>query len=799
MITRCEVRRRWPSLASLAVLVAVVSGVLLTALTGAHRTSSTVDRFRDWARASDVVYQSSDPELATAMVAALEDDPDVEVAGVRTLVNAFLTDGSGTDIAVVTDPEGTLGTALDRPRLVAGRTPGPNAPDEVLLNELAARVTGLGVGDTFAAQTWSEQDLDDMFNQPDFPGFNGPELELRVVGIGRTPEELPGDARRGGLFAMGSPSFLSAHPGVGAWPPAIVVRLRDGADPDDVTEALGRELVDRGSITGDEVAFLAPTTAAEVYLDTAQRTVDSLTLGLLVFAAGASAAGALAVGPAVTRQIAGSSVSARSLEALGLPRTNTAVALTLPIVGAGTLGVLVGGALSVTASPLLPIGLARRAEVDPGVWVAPAILVGAGACLALGLAAWAFLVARRPVRSAPGSGSPAGRRVSVATRAVARSGASPAIVTGVHLASDRGRGTGAVPVRSAFVGVTLGVAGVLGAGVVVASLDGLTSDPSNWGWNWSTLPDYFGDGDISELEARLLTDDRVEAVADSVAGSVLVNGDGMTAYSMTPLKGSITFTRLDGRLPSGPSEVALGQQSLDDLGVSIGDTVEARAADGTPRELVVVGTVVLPPTDEYRLGVGSVFTPEGHTALEQGDPLSTLALRYPAGVDVEELERDLAADYGFTFSLFAQAHAPGSIRYLSEDRDIAVALGVFFAVIGAVGLLHALSVSTRRRRGDLAVLRSLWFRRAHVRWAIATEALALAAAGVVVGVPLGLIVGRVIWRALVDDLGVVSEPATPWVLLGATIGASVVVALLTSAWPASSSVRVRPAAQLRVE
>ena len=55
----------------------------------------------------------------------------------------------------------------------------------MLLNELTARVTGFGVGDTVIAQSWSEQDLEALFvPDADFPGFNGPELKLHVVGVG---------------------------------------------------------------------------------------------------------------------------------------------------------------------------------------------------------------------------------------------------------------------------------------------------------------------------------------------------------------------------------------------------------------------------------------------------------------------------------------------------------------------------------------------------------------------------------------------------------------------------------------
>ena len=228
LIARVELRRGWPSLLGVAVIVALVSGAVLAALVGARRTSTTVDRFRDWAAASDVTYQAADEDRAEAVLAAVRDLPEIETATSRRLVNGFPLDQSVPDIAVLSDPDGVYGKEVDRPRLLAGRLPDPDSPDEILLNEQAAHLTGLGPGDQIRVRTWRADDLEALFGGADFPGFNGPELDLRIVGVGRTPEELPGDVRRGSLYALGSPAFMAAHPGVGSWPPAVVVRLRGG-------------------------------------------------------------------------------------------------------------------------------------------------------------------------------------------------------------------------------------------------------------------------------------------------------------------------------------------------------------------------------------------------------------------------------------------------------------------------------------------------------------------------------------------------------------------------------------------
>ena len=75
-----------------------------------------------------------------------------------------------------------------------------------------------------------------------------------------------------------------------------------------------------------------------------------------------------------------------------------------------------------------------------------------------------------------------------------------------------------------------------------------------------------------------------------------------------------------------------------------------------------------------------------------------------------------------------------------------LALGAFLALlaIGAVG--HALSIAVRRRRHELAVLRALGLTRRQSRLVIATQASLLAVIGLAFGIPLGVALGRTLWR-----------------------------------------------------
>jgi len=71
--------------------------------------------------------------------------------------------------------------------------------------------------------------------------------------------------------------------------------------------------------------------------------------------------------------------------------------------------------------------------------------------------------------------------------------------------------------------------------------------------------------------------------------------------------------------------------------------------------------------------------------------------------------------------------------------------------------------------------------------------------GLLVGVPLGIVVGRALWGRFADTLDVVSQPHTPFAaLLGIAI-AAFVVANVVAAIPARAARRVAPSRALQSE
>jgi ABC-type antimicrobial peptide transport system permease subunit len=174
-----------------------------------------------------------------------------------------------------------------------------------------------------------------------------------------------------------------------------------------------------------------------------------------------------------------------------------------------------------------------------------------------------------------------------------------------------------------------------------------------------------------------------------------------------------------------------------------------------------------------------------------------LLVRWRDGIDVPAAQRRISK---LDPDLFSQpAILPTAVADLSRIDDLPLALGAFFALLACATVAHALVTTVRRRRHDLAVLRAMGFTRRQTRSAIAWQSTLLAIVGLVVGVPVGIAVGRITWRWLADDFPIVYVPP---VALLAVVGVgliSIAVANALAAGPAHAATRIRPAEALRVE
>ena len=133
----------------------------------------------------------------------------------------------------------------------------------------------------------------------------------------------------------------------------------------------------------------------------------------------------------------------------------------------------------------------------------------------------------------------------------------------------------------------------------------------------------------------------------------------------------------------------------------------------------------------------------------------------------------------------------GRVQYLP------LLVGGLLAVLAIGTLVHLLVTSIRSRRSDLAILKVLGFVPRQLRRTIAWQANTIAALALVLGLPLGLIIGRWLWIAFTDQLGVETITATPWIAGVVLVLAVLIAVQLIAALPARSAARTNTSQAFR--
>jgi FtsX-like permease family len=121
-------------------------------------------------------------------------------------------------------------------------------------------------------------------------------------------------------------------------------------------------------------------------------------------------------------------------------------------------------------------------------------------------------------------------------------------------------------------------------------------------------------------------------------------------------------------------------------------------------------------------------------------------------------------------------------------------------VLGALSsLLLTLMSSVRRRRRDLALLKILGFTRRQLSATVAWQSTAAITAGTIVGVPVGIALGRRLWDLFARQISVVPEPTVPALTVVLIVIGALVIANLVALLPGRLAGRTPAAALLRAE
>jgi len=451
-------------------------------------------------------------------------------------------------------------------------------------------------------------------------------------------------------------------------------------------------------------------------------------------------------------------------------------------------------------SARFPIGVARRADPEVGVhadWLVLGLGTVAMVAFVLSVAALAALrvTGRRSIELAPRWG-----RSGISLAGVERRGLPPAAVNGLRMALEPGRGSRAVPVRSAFLAGSAGVLGLTAALLFASSLGHLAATPRLYGWNWDfRTADTTSNSPCGADDYGLTRTRGVAAVAEACYQNVQLDGRPVAGLAITSLRGAAIDPVLTaGRAPQGPREVALGSTTLHALGKRIGDTVHV---SGRRRMLTyeIVGRAVFPTLGQAQpLADGVAFTGAGFSPLFDQNIFSRYFVgRFDPDTDQAAVERRIAAIRNI--SAPRGPAPPIEVTRLQQIRWVPTLLATLLVGLALLAVGHALVTAVRRRRRELAVLRTLGFDRRQVRATIAWQATTLAAVALLLGIPIGLAAGNFVWRLVAQGLGVSTTTVIPRLGLLATIPAAIFLVNLVAFLPARAAARIRPAVALRSE
>jgi FtsX-like permease family len=785
---RVELRRRWRSLAVLALLIAVATGTVLTAVAGARRGATATQRLWDRTAPATAAVLPNDPAFDWSKVRAL---PEVESLTTFAIAALYVDELPGFSEALV-PADGSGMHDLERPVVLAGRLSDPGRADEVVITPRFPKTYGKRVGDTVTLHLMTPTQAED----PNFVAGGrpaGPQVRARIVGMVRSP--WYSDEVDSGGHLIASPALFGRYPAnfVGAHRTFgfinALARLRHGgADLPAFKDSLAR-VTGRGDIDVWNIP--------ELLRD--QQQGDRFEAAcLLAFGLAGLVAAVLLVGQALARCVAAGAADLRVLAALGMRRRQGIVAAVAAPVLAGVLGTALGVAAAVVGSRWLPIGKAALSEPAPGVAADPLVLgVGAGAALAavcLGAAGAAWLALAGTERAAS-------RRSAVAV-AAARAGLPVPVVVGTRFALEPGRGQTAVPVRSALLGAVVGVLGVLAASTFSAGVSDAAGTPSRFGQTFQ-LTAFLGESGHDwaapgPLVSALRGDRDVAGVGDARIAVAQAGNTSISMYTYAPVGGgALPVVLRSGRLPTGAGEVALAPASARSAHAPLGSTVDLRGARAVTA--TVVGIAFMPEGGHNTYSDGGWLAPAGYDRLFDGFKYHRALVALRPGADPNAVLGRLRSAGGGAALPVEVTPPPAQVTVIRDVRRLPAALGVFLGVlaVGAVG--HALATAVRRRRVEVAVLQALGMTRWQSRGVVGTQASVLAVAGLAFGVPLGLALGRALWRVVADltPLQYV-PPAAVWAL--ALVGPlALAAANLLATWPGRQAARLRIGDVLRAE
>ena len=814
LLARTLRRRHRRATVLLGVGIGIAAGIVMLGAVSARRSGDAVDRFVEVAsRGVDAMVWACPPRGGLDRDAQLfecftyapdeeielvESIPGVDVLGQLTApVVKIEGDGLSSFGApyIYLPTPGRGDPARLMPPLASGRL--PSGPDEAVMDEATLMATGLEVGDQLTLTPFTAEQqplLGDPALEPDAMPSTA-----RVVGTIREPATL--------IAATGAPTgddharlylaheWFDRYTGIdlARWGTQLMVAT------DMSIEELDASV--RDSLPDDYAAEIEPNDLRDpLVVRPARRAIELETGGTWLAVALFAIAACVFVGQSLARQMRREWDDAPTLRALSLTRTDAGVAGALRSLSIAAVAVVVAVGVAVAASPLTPIGIARRADPDLGLLVdLPVLLFGigfvvAGVAAVSALSAGSSLAPRRDRRP---------QRSSLLARLSRRVAERPAAWAGLTFAGD-GRPAGRTARRAAVTGIGAAAVVAVLAVMLPASLTNLVDHPEEYGAMHDAYVGGTGAddayGDNVERVGKL---PHVEAAAGVMETTVFTQGEKVELLSLVPIEGEqpITPKILDGREPIREHEVVLGRATMRDLDLEIGDRIDLKVRTEEIQadvQTTIVGTAVVHGETDTEPGRGGFVSYDALRAAvanpDDVSPPSSVIVRFEPG----HREEGLRAMRATMFEV-KEPRPQSDLRNLVRLSFVPGLLTGLVVVLAIAALAHALALATARHRVELGALRAIGFTRRQAEGSMLWMATALVGTALVVGLPLGFLLGRMLWRALMANLGLEPAVVTHWGVWIVVPVVALVVANLAALIPAHRAASMSPAEALRAD
>lgn len=791
---RAELRNQWRSLIATVLLIGLIGGVVIAAVAGARRTDTAFDRLLDDTDAWDVLINPNEGIATGIDLETVQSLAVVERAYAGYGMAVFLLDDDG-DADFDEVPLSVAGgsddarVAFGRPHVLEGRLLDNRVVEEVMVSESIAQARDVDVGDTLPVAVFRLAELE-AFEEAGGDGEPPLDhLDLTVTGIFVEPDELLTDD----LFSSDSLILSRAFADERSDDRFFVGYLAQLADGPDAFGDLQAQLAAASPDGLIEIRQMA------VVADTVARGVRPHVFVLVALAAIVGLAGTVISVQAVTRQLEPLRRDAPGLRAVGIGRGQLVVAGFGRVVGVAAAGGVVAALVAVAASPVFPIGVARKAEVSPGIDVDVVSVGGGVVVLVASTVVLSWLGVRRVA-------SPDARRTRrERSSLLPRISTGPVSSSGLRLAfGPATESTG----RPAIGGLALAFATLAATVTFGSSLSSFIATPAEWGWTWDALVGLNNEpapGEIAPIVDRFAAEPNFDAVGEVIVDQASIAGLRVPSIGIDQRRSTVDLPVPRGRAPRADDEVALGGRTLAALDVGIGDTV-AVGPDG--ESFTVVGQAVFPGIGTYSgsdrtgLGTGALFTIAGLRNTGEGFAFPSIIVDAADPVALAEgiesatggARNDDLGDY----EVFDRPQRPADVTNLGRIESTPVAIAAVLGCLALLSFAHSVRASSRVSRRSLALLKSLGMGRGSIRSVVTVQTLAPVAVALVVGLPIGVAAGRSAWVALGDRLGIAAGAHVP-ASLAVFVPVAIVVAAVASLVPARRAARIPAADVLRSE